>query len=51
MIITMKFVVRQLIIPFLTHTCILTLQSYYKYMAISKQQKLQLSEINIEYKN
>ena len=41
----MKFVVRQLIIPFLTH--ILTLQSYYKYMAISKQ----LSEINIEYKN
>ena len=39
----MKFVVRQLIIPFLTH--ILTLQSYYKYMAISKQQKLQLSEI------
>ena len=49
MIITMKFVVGQLIIPFLTH--ILTLQSYYKYMAISKQQKLQLSEINIEYKN
>ena len=37
MIITMEFVVRQLIIPFLAH--ILTLQSYYKYMAIFKKQK------------
>ena len=37
MIITMEFVVRQLIIPFLTH--ILTLQSYHKYMAIFKQQQ------------
>ena len=37
----MKFVVKQFINPFLTH--ILTLQYYYKYMAISKQQKLQLS--------